>query len=893
MKKLSFFLMAMLFSVMSFAQEAIYTLDGTITGGTSAYAEASSITQDNIAWSVTGNTTMNPWRIGGKSITNQDRAVYSKNPIAYNIDKIELTHGTASSITVNSLKLIISDAANGAGETIDVAFKASATTTIDLPEGDYTNKYFKFLYNVTVSGTSNKYVQFNSAKFYAALAEDAVKAPVIKGAEDFISETEIAIEAEDDVTVYYTVDGIEPTTASTVYTAPFTVKETTTVKAVAYRGEKASFVTSATFTKATQLTCAEAAVEAMKVASNNATTNITYVVYGYVTELDGELSSGQQKFWVSDTKGGENTFYSYFCNVPRALVVGDYIQMFGKLTKYNTTPQMKNGDITILPAPVAKFNVTVTAENGTVEGAGEYEEGAEATLTATAAEGYEFTCWTSGEDTVSTANPYTFAVAANVALVANFNKKAEPEHTYTVAGSSEAAFGTAWDPENADNDMKKQEDGTYKWEKEGLELLAGEVEFKVTEDHAWTVAYPAQNYKLAIAETGIYTLTITFNPADQAVAATATKTGDVVIIPTIAMHGNFLGSWADTENFTLAADEATATLTLTIAEGNYEFGMRIGGSGNWTSNGVAFTRENASAEIVAGAGNLTLAADVAGEYTFTWTYATNTLTVTYPVVSEPEYEIYEVEIKDLAIDVDNAVLSGSANGQFQVAVTLGLGEYNRNEDTYQLIPESYVEINGTEATFVEGYASVNTFDQTATAVVRCVWNGMNIELHLNMSAAPLEATVVVVENAVIEIEKVLLFGDMYDYALKMTGEWVNPENGLTYPVLVDVPVYYPESTEPSEITSTVTVGGWGDEDPWLGFGEGTLTITTVDDVITATGVVQNPMLGIAIDITISGTITPSGVENATVTINPVKMIQNGQLIIIKNDVQYNAQGAKL
>ena len=202
MKKLSFFLMAMLFSVMSFAQEAIYTLDGTITGGTSAYAEASSITQDNIAWSVTGNTTMNPWRIGGKSITNQDRAVYSKNPIAYNIDKIELTHGTASSITVNSLKLIISDAANGAGETIDVAFKASATTTIDLPEGDYTNKYFKFLYNVTVSGTSNKYVQFNSAKFYAALAEDAVKAPVIKGVEDFISETEIAIEAEDDVTVY-------------------------------------------------------------------------------------------------------------------------------------------------------------------------------------------------------------------------------------------------------------------------------------------------------------------------------------------------------------------------------------------------------------------------------------------------------------------------------------------------------------------------------------------------------------------------------------------------------------------------------------------------------------------------------------------------------------------
>ena len=467
----------------------------------------------------------------------------------------------------------------------------------------------------------------------------------------------------------------------------------------------------------------------------------------------------------------------------------------------------------------------------------------------------------------------------------------EPEHTYTVAGSSEAAFGTAWDPANADNDMKKQEDGTYKWEKEGLELLAGEVAFKVTEDHAWTVAYPAQDYKLAIAETGIYTLTITFNPADKVVAATATKTGDVVIIPTIAMHGNFLGEWKDTENFTLAADEATATLTLTIAEGNYEFGMRIGGSGNWTSNGVAFTRENASAEIVAGSGNLTLAADVAGEYTFTWTYATNTLTVTYPVVSEPEYEIYEEEITNLVIDYDNMLIKGGPSANFLVEVTLGLGEYNRNDDTFQLLPESSISVQGSDATFVEGYATVDGIAQTVEAVVRCLWNDMAIEFHLSMSAAPLEATVVVVENAVVEIEKYLLFGDMYDYALKMTGVWTN--EGVDYPVLVEVPVYYPEATEPSIIFSTVTVGGMGDDDPWLGFGEGDLTITTVDNTITATGIVENPMAGIAIDITISGTITPSGVENATVTINPVKMIQNGQLIIIKNDVQYNAQGAVL
>lgn len=68
------------------------------------------------------------------------------------------------------------------------------------------------------------------------------------------------------------------------------------------------------------------------------------------------------------------------------------------------------------------YNVTVTAENGTVTGDGEYEEGKEATLTATPAEGYEFVNWTKGEEKVSTENPYTFTVTADVALVANFKK---------------------------------------------------------------------------------------------------------------------------------------------------------------------------------------------------------------------------------------------------------------------------------------------------------------------------------------------------------------------------------------------------------------------------------------------------------------------------------------
>ena len=262
------------------------------------------------------------------------------------------------------------------------------------------------------------------------------------------------------------------------------------------------------------------------------------------------------------------------------------------------------------------------------------------------------------------------------------------------------------------------------------------------------------------------------------------------------------------------------------------------------------------------------------------------------ISNEVVYEVYEDEITNLVIDLDNLVLIGGPSTAFQVDVYLGLGEYNRNDDTYQLLPESSIAVMGSDATFIDGYAyEVDAFTPSAKAVVHCEWNGMLLEFRLTMTAEPMEATVVVVENATVEIEKYLLWGDMYDYALKMTGEWVNPEDGLTYPVLVEVPVYYPEATEPSEIMSTVTVGGWGDNDPWLGFGEGTLTVTTVDGVVTATGIVQNPMAGVAIDITISGTITTSGVENATVVVKSVKMIKNGQLIISKDGKEFNAQGA--
>lgn len=147
---------------------------------------------------------------------------------------------------------------------------------------------------------------------------------------------------------------------------------------------------------------------------------------------------------------------------------------------------------------------------------------------------------------------------------------------------------------------------------------------------------------------------------------------------TIKLHGNFNGSdWANTDAFSLADDKKTASLKLTLNKGNYEFGVRVGADNDWTANGVAFTRENKSAEVVKGSGNLTLAADTKGDYTFTWTYATNTLAIDFPefVESLPVMEIAGAwEVKDEAW-VKNAMTAAEDKKTASYEVELKAGDY--------------------------------------------------------------------------------------------------------------------------------------------------------------------------------------------------------------------------
>jgi nucleoid DNA-binding protein len=83
----------------------------------------------------------------------------------------------------------------------------------------------------------------------SSAGSDSVAAPTISGTTPFAETTQVSISASDDARVYYTTDGSTPTSASTLYTQPFTLSATTTVKAIAVKDSISSSVSTKLFTK--------------------------------------------------------------------------------------------------------------------------------------------------------------------------------------------------------------------------------------------------------------------------------------------------------------------------------------------------------------------------------------------------------------------------------------------------------------------------------------------------------------------------------------------------------------------------------------------------------------------------------------------------------------------
>lgn len=142
---------------------------------------------------------------------------------------------------------------------------------------------------------------------------------------------------------------------------------------------------------------------------------------------------------------------------------------------------------------------------------------------------------------------------------------------------------------------------------------------------------------LAVPEAGVYTIKL-LNPRGWSKCGVNNVTLKYESdLPTAAIKGGWDG-WANELAFTLSKDAKTASVKKTFNENDAYF-FKILINGEYRGNGYWFKRDATTANITENGNDMKIIADYTGEYTFTWTFATNTLSVTFPAVPDPIFYV--------------------------------------------------------------------------------------------------------------------------------------------------------------------------------------------------------------------------------------------------------------
>lgn len=221
---------------------------------------------------------------------------------------------------------------------------------------------------------------------------------------------------------------------------------------------------------------------------------------------------------------------------------------------------------------------------------------------------------------------------------------------YYVAGTGSAtnnfAGGKNWNA--AGSAMADNGDGTHSVTY--TNVPAGTYQFKVT-DGTWNNSWGSDKLDKTCSSAGATTsgsnveftsgstgdVTITFTESTKKICVTFP-----IVIPTVLLAGEMTDWLTNALTLTDADDHLSASVVVNLSAQDYTFKMVKGGT--WLGNTGAMTRANCSGWTFESLlGNCTITADVAGDYTFTFVYATNKLTVTYPAAPEPGPTVYYIK----------------------------------------------------------------------------------------------------------------------------------------------------------------------------------------------------------------------------------------------------------
>ena len=248
-------------------------------------------------------------------------------------------------------------------------------------------------------------------------------------------------------------------------------------------------------------------------------------------------------------------------------------------------------------------------------------------LTADASGSYTFT-WSYADSTLVVTFP------DKVSIVGSFNSWNEAEGLMIPAENKETATKIIHLSANTSYEMKvKLNDIHYT-------KFGEDDEHPFTVSRSWqkaddvNVIYDGHNMKLVADIEGDYIFTYRF--ADSTLLVTYPT------LPKVAIVGNFAGDdswWVPVTENTLTAleDSVSASVSFNITKGDYEMKVWVGGTylTKYGDGGKPYAIHRTwvnipSVDVVDSKNNMKFEADVTGDYTFTWIYATKNLVVTFP-----------------------------------------------------------------------------------------------------------------------------------------------------------------------------------------------------------------------------------------------------------------------
>lgn len=319
MRKFYSLLFALL-AVCGLAQaQTTVTFDATVTKGNNTTASgADEVSLDGITISTTS---------GGLGTGSQYR--FAKNSVT-----------TFSSTVGNIVSIEFTCTANGTSQYGPGCFAEQDGYSYDGKIGTWTGSAESVEF--TASGA-----QVRATQIVVTVGEtnpDFVAAPKISPITGTYYEAqEVTITASEGATIYYTTDGGDPRQSNAVYAAPFTVRETTTVKAVAVKGDNMSEIAESVITIETLQTQTIAQVIKAGAVDAASTTGAVNAVC-------------QSGFLLGDATG---YIFVYTGSVPD-VAVGDAIAVSGKVSAYGGCMQFSNVSIT------KKGTETITYPDATV-----------------------------------------------------------------------------------------------------------------------------------------------------------------------------------------------------------------------------------------------------------------------------------------------------------------------------------------------------------------------------------------------------------------------------------------------------------------------------------------------------------------------------------------------